>query len=232
MGELPIEVIACSDPESLTAEAIRCLRTNVLFINTGKDTKVIGITSSLPGEGKSFITTNLAVTTANSKKKTAVIDCDLRRAGSSKLFNVAGKKGLSDLLATSDITKESLPLCDIGVENLCILPAGSTPKNPAELLGLMTMDKVLSIMREEFDIIYIDVPPVLAVTDPIIISKKADAIIFIVKAGATAKKAVARAYGSLKNSGANIIGTVLNNMDTGIGYYHKYKYKYGGYDSK
>jgi len=230
-NELPKEIIAYHDPESISAEAIRCLRTNVLFINTGKATSVIGLTSSLPNEGKSFLTSNLAVTTANSRKKTVVVDCDLRRGGLSRLFNITNSVGLSDVLQSSEAEKESLPLCDVGIENLSILPAGKPPANPAELLGLNGMDRVLDLLREKFDIVYVDVPPVLAVTDPVIVAKKVDAIIFVVKANCTAKKAIQRAYGSLKSAGINVIGTVLNNLDTGIGYYHKYKYKYGKYGS-
>lgn len=232
MADLVDELVTYTDPNSPTAEAIRCLRTNILFLNPGKDIKIIGITSALPRDGKSFLSGNLAVATAQSNKKTAIIDCDLRRAGLSRLFNLHGKEGLSNALVNREFSVKDLPFYDVGIDNLSVLPSGSTPTNPAELLGLDAMATILSAMREKFDIAYIDLPPVLSVTDPMVISKRTDGVIFVVMANFTPKKAAIRAYSLLKDANINIMGSVLNKVGAGLGGYYKYRYKYGDYYAK
>jgi len=232
MANLLNDLVTYTDPNSPTAEAIRCLRTNILFLNPSKDIKVIGITSSLPGDGKSFLSGNLALATAQSEKKTLIIDCDLRRAGLSRMFSLHGKEGLSNVLANKEINVEQLPLYDAGIDNLSILASGSTPINPAELLSLDAMNTILSAVREKFDIVYVDLPPILSVTDPMVVSKITDGVVFVVMANATAKKAAIRAYSLLKDANINIMGSVLNKVETGIGSYYRYKYKYGDYYRK
>ncbi|NQT95958.1 MAG: CpsD/CapB family tyrosine-protein kinase [Candidatus Omnitrophica bacterium] len=231
------DIIVYTDPTSPAAEAIRCLRTNILFLNPGTEIKVVGLTSSLPGEGKSFISANLAVATAQSNKKTLLIDCDIRRGGMTRLLGLKEKEGLSNYLAKKDIDFDNLPTCNIGIDNLDIMPSGPVPPNPAELLGLNSLAAILSAARKKFDIIYLDMPPVLSVTDPMIVSKQADGAVFIVMAEKTHEKAVSRAYNLLKDAGVNILGAVLNKVPRGIGrHYGRYgrygKYQYGDYYGK
>ncbi|MFH1867943.1 MAG: CpsD/CapB family tyrosine-protein kinase [Candidatus Omnitrophota bacterium] len=226
------DVITYTDPNSPTSETIRCLRTNILFLNMGKDSKVISLTSPAPQEGKTFLAANLAVATAQSKKKTLIIDFDLRRMGLSRVFGLGGKEGLSNVLARKNITLSNIPFCDVGIENFTVLPSGPSPPNPAELLEQEGVDTVLSIVRKEFDIIYVDVPPVLSVADPIIVCKKTDGVILVVMADSTPQKAALRTYSLLKEAGINIMGTVLNKVDAGLSGLYRYKYRYRYYYSK
>ena len=230
MPEILTGIIVNTDPNSPTAEAIRCLRTNILFLNIGKEAKVIELTSPAPQEGKSFLIANLAVATAQSNKKTMLIDCDLRRIGLSRVFRLSGKEpGLSSVLIKGKTSLKELPFYDLGIENLSFLPSGPPPPNPAELLERDIMNEVLAIGRENFDIIYIDVPPILSVTDPIIVSKKVDSVILVVMADTTQQKALSRSYSLLKEANVNILGTVLNKVDAGVGGYYRYRYRYKYY---
>ena len=229
LGEKDIKkkILVLSDALSPAAEATRCLRTNILFLNQG-DCKIIGITSAVPREGKTFLISNTAALTAQSGKKTLLIDCDIRKHGLSNMWGVQHAKGISDLLSGDNpLLLEEGYLMDVGVKNLRILPAGMARANPSEQLGSVSMDKVLSAARQLFDIVYVDVPPVLAVTDPVIMAKKMDALIFVAAAYHANKKSVERAYKMLKEVGANIIGTVFNKIDAGVFGYYKYKYTYG-----
>lgn len=224
MADIQEELITYVDPKSAASEAIRCLRTNIQFLNVGKKSQVVVITSSAPKEGKTFVAANLAMVTAQSNKKTLLLDCDLRRPYLHKLFGSSGKEGLSTILSGEALSLEDIPLYDTGIENLTLLPSGPIPPNPAELLDRITMDKILSMAREEFEIIYVDTPPLLSVTDPVIVSKRADGVILVVMADVTPQKAAARSYNLLKEAGANIIGTVLNKVDIGLGGYYRYRY--------
>lgn len=224
MVDFQEELITYVDPKSAASEAIRCLRTNIQFLNVGKRGQVFVVTSSAPKEGKTFIAANLAMVTAQSNKKTLLLDCDLRRPSLHKLFGLSGKEGISNVLASEVLSLKEIPFSSTGIENLTLLPSGPIPPNPAELLDQKTMDKVLSIVREEFEIIYIDTPPLLSVTDPIILAKRADGVILVVMADATPAKIATRSYTLLKEAGANIIGTVLNKVDIGPGGYYRYRY--------
>jgi|GEM_PF-2459814 len=222
------KLIVYSDPSSPASEAIRCFRTNILFLNPGKSIKVIGLTSSIPREGKSFIVANAAALTAQSNKKTLLIDCDLRRHGASEIFGMQNEKGLSDLLSEEEsLLPENITFLDSGIDNLSIMPAGSVSDNPAERLGSPSMDRIISIARQAFDIIYVDLPPVLAVTDPLIIAQKVDALVFVVSVHIASKKSVERAYSIIKKSNIKLMGTILNKVDAGAGGYLRYRYKYG-----
>lgn len=232
MASMFKDIITYTDPNSPTSETIRCLRTNILFLNMGKDSKVISVTSPAPQEGKTFLAANLSVATAQSKKKTLIIDCDLRRMGLSRIFALGGKKGLSNILGSKGISLKNIPLYDVGIENLTVLPSGPNPPNPAELLEQEGIDNILSLVRNEFDIVYVDVPPVLSVADPIIVCKKTDGTILIVMADSTPQKAALRTYSLLKEAGINIMGTVLNKVDAGLSGLYRYKYRYRYYYSK
>lgn len=237
MANFSEELIVYADPKSATSEAIRCLRTNIQFLNVGKKSQVVLLSSAAPQEGKSFVTANLAVVTAQSGKKTVLMDCDMRRPHLHKLFGILPEKGLSSVLAEETVSLKELPFCDTGIENLVLIPCGPIPPNPSELLGHEIMDKLLSVLRERFEIIYIDTPPLLTVTDPILLSKKADGVILIVMADFTPKNAAIRSYNCLKEAGANVIGTVLNKVDVARSGYYRYRYykyykSYYGKDEK
>lgn len=224
MADIIRELVAQTDPKSPTSEAVRCLRTNIQFLNAGKKNQIVVITSPLPQEGKTFIAANLAVVTAQSDKKTLLIDCDLRRPSVHKMFGVSNKKGLSTLLASDVAALDETSFVSTDIENLSILTSGPIPPNPAELLERKAMDNLLLKAREMFDMIYIDTSPLLSVTDPVIMSKKADGIILVVMADVTLEKVVTRAYSILKDAGVNMLGAVFNKLDTSGGGYYRYRY--------
>ena len=224
------KLILHTDSSCATAEAVRCLRTNILFLNKGEHIKAIALTSSFPGEGKSFLAANLGVATAQSNKKTLLIDCDIRKQGLSNIFGIDKSHGLCDVLVKKEenLLIDNIPILSTGIDNLSLIPSGLYATNPAELLSSPVLENIIVKARENFDIILLDVPPVLSVTDPLIVAQKADALLFVVAAHAANKKAVARAYSILKGANLKIIGTVLNRADAGAGGYYRYKYKYGG----
>ena len=138
------------------------------------------------------------------------------------------EKGLSDLLSKEEsLLPENIPFLDSGIDNLSIMPAGLVSDKPAEKLGSPSMDRIISIARQAFDIVYVDVPPVLIATDPIIIAQKVDALVFVVSVHIASKKSVKRAYSIIKKSNIKLMGTILNKVDVGAGGYLKYSYKYG-----
>lgn len=223
-------LVVSTDPKSAVSEAIRCLRTNIQFLNVGKKSQVVVITSSAPQEGKTFVAANLAIVTAQANKKTLLIDADMRRPHLHKIFGIGGgKEGLSTALSGEMSSLKEVPFLDTMIENLTLLTSGMVPPNPAELLEGGTFNKLLSMAREEFDIIYVDTPPLLSVTDPIIVSKRADGTILIVMADVTPQKIATRSYSLLKEAGVHVIGTVLNRVDTGPGGYYRYRYYYKRY---
>ena len=197
-------------PKSIAAESYRTLRTNIQYSSFDKEYKVIMVTSSEPGEGKSTTAGNLAL-----------VDCDLRKPSLHKKFKVSNIIGLSDVI----IGKEELVTAIHRYnKNLVILTSGKIPPNPSEMLSSKTMTGLLEELKNNFDYIILDTPPVQAVTDSQILSTKADGTIIVVKAERTKKDSVENAINLLKKVNANIIGTVLNGVDNSR---NKYYYYYG-----
>ena len=208
-------------PKSVAAESYRTLRTNLQYSSFDKEYKVIVVTSSEPGEGKSTTAGNLAISLAQGEKKVVLIDCDLRKPSLHKRFKVSNIVGLSDVL----IGMEKLE--DAGnryKKNLMILTSGKVPPNPSEMLGSKAMTALLDTLREDFDYIILDTPPIQLVTDSQILATKADGTILVIKAEATKKEAVQSSINLLKKVNAHIIGTVLNGVDNKK---NKYNYYYG-----
>ena len=208
-------------PKSVAAESYRTLRTNLQYSSFDKEYKVIVVTSSEPAEGKSTTAGNLAISLAQGEKKVILIDCDLRKPSLHKRFKVSNIVGLSDVL----IGMEKLE--DAGnryKKNLMILTSGKVPPNPSEMLGSKAMTALLETLREEFDYIILDTPPIQLVTDSQILATKADGTILVIKAEATKKDAVQSSINLLKKVNAHIIGTVLNGVDNKK---NKYNYYYG-----
>ena len=208
-------------PKSIAAESYRTLRTNIQYSSFDKEYKVIMVTSSEPGEGKSTTAGNLALCLAQGDKKVILVDCDLRKPSLHKKFKVSNIIGLSDVI----IGKEELVTAFHRYnKNLVILTSGKIPPNPSEMLSSKTMTVLLEELKNNFDYIILDTPPVQAVTDSQILSTKADGTIIVVKAERTKKDSVENAINLLKKVNANIIGTVLNGVDNSR---NKYYYYYG-----
>ncbi|GAA0109157.1 CpsD/CapB family tyrosine-protein kinase [Clostridium tertium] len=208
-------------PKSIAAESYRTLRTNIQYSSFDKEYKVIMVTSSEPGEGKSTTAGNLALCLAQGDKKVILVDCDLRKPSLHKKFKVSNIIGLSDVI----IGKEELVTAFHRYnKNLVILTSGKIPPNPSEMLSSKTMTVLLEELKNNFDYIILDTPPVQAVTDSQILSTKSDGTIIVVKAERTKKDSVENSINLLKKVNANIIGTVLNGVDNSR---NKYYYYYG-----
>ena len=209
------------EPKSIAAESYRTLRTNIQYSSFDKEYKVIVITSSEPGEGKSTTAGNLALCMAQGDKKVILVDCDLRIPSIHKKFKVSNLAGLSDvIIGKSDLSK----VMHRYNKNLVLLTSGKIPPNPSEMLSSKSMENLLEKLRENFDYVILDTPPVQAVTDSQILSTKADGTILVVRAERTKKESVNNAINLLKKVNANIIGTVLNGTDLSR---NKYQYYYG-----
>lgn len=225
-----MELITFKKPKSPVSEAYKTLRTNILFSSLDNHIKTMVVTSSGPGEGKTTVTSNLAVTFAQNGNKTIILDCDLRKSKIHRLFNLSNQVGLSNILiGETSFAEENFKT---EVENLYVIPAGTRPPNPAELLSSERMQQFLETLKQNFDTIIIDTPPVLMVTDAQILSKYADGVILVVSSGEADKNAAQRSKVLLEKVNARILGVVLNKLDTTKkGYYGYYYYYYYGNDS-
>ncbi|MFH1190869.1 MAG: CpsD/CapB family tyrosine-protein kinase [Candidatus Omnitrophota bacterium] len=216
-------IAAFYEPESPITEQYRTLRTNLLALNIIKPPKTIIITSSTHSEGKTITSINLAISMAHDmdKKSILLVDADLRRSKIGSYLGVNAELGLSDLL-TND-TKLDDALLSIGIDNLTILPAGKKPKNPAELLGSLKMKKLLSLVKDKYDYVIFDTPPIIPVTDAGILGPQTDGVVMVIQAGRTQKAVVHRSQQLLKQAQAKLLGCILTNIQ-----YHipAYIYRY------
>ncbi len=210
------------DPRSSVAETFRSLRTTILFTGLDKDVQVLALTSSAPQEGKSTTSSNLAIVMAQMGKKTLLVDADLRRPVLHSVFGIQREPGLTNLLFDRASFEDSVQKTD--VPNLYLLPCGVIPPNPSELLGSQRMSQLILRLREEFDFILLDTPPVVAVTDALLLGHVSDATIIIARAGISRIDALLRAMDSVERSGANLLGVVLNDFNPAGSYGSYYKY--------
>lgn len=209
-------------------EAYKTLRTNVSFALGGDDrSKVIVVTSSLQSEGKSITAINLAISYAMTDRKVLVIDCDMRRPKIARLLQLNARVGLSNLIMDPRLKKEAI--IPSGIDNLDILLSGSIPPNPSELLGSPRMQELIKELREHYDYIFLDSPPINMVTDAVVIAPESDGVLFLVRANMSERGAVAHAVKQMEYSGTKILGFVLNGVDMEKTHYGSKKYKYRRY---
>lgn len=195
----------------IVREAIRKLRTNLQFINIDQPPRCLVVTSAQPGEGKSTVAVSIAQALAASGEKVIVIDGDLRRPVQHKAWNVSGRLGLSQVLASKVALEDALHVDQ--TTGVALLPAGQIPPNPSELLGSQRMKELLRFLRQEYFVI-VDAPPILAVTDSLLLAKSTDGIIMVTKAGKTRNEQVKSALANVKKIEAKILGVVLNAAST------------------
>jgi succinoglycan biosynthesis transport protein ExoP len=207
------------------AEAIRGVRTNVLFSSAEEGTRIIVVTSAGPGEGKSLFSSNLAVSLAQAGQRVLHVDADMRRPRVHAIFDLTQEPGFSNLLVGDCKPSESIR--KTSVQNLCVLPAGMIPPNPAELLGSKRCDEFFASLRQSFDWVILDSPPVLAVADASILANTASGVVFVVGADQTSRQAARAALEQLDAVQANVIGAVLNRVDL-----EKNPYYYSAYYRK
>ena len=207
--------------KSIVAEAYRSLKTNIQYSSFDKEYKTIVIASANPDEGKTTTAGNLALTLSEGESRVLVIDCDMRKPSLHKKFKVTNSYGISDILIKKKTVKEAAHNYN---KNLTIITSGSKSPNPAEMLASKAMTAFLEEMKEHFDYIVLDTPPLQAVADAQILSTKVDGSIIVVRAGITKKGDIQNAVSILKKVNASIIGTVLHAVDNTN---NKYYYYYG-----
>jgi len=221
-------LIVQAEPNSPRAEAFRSLRTNLQFLDVEGGPRSFVITSSVPSEGKSTTTANLAIVMAQSGARVLVIDGDLRSPSVATLFGVEGGVGLSDVLIGRVRLQDAIQVW--GMKNLSLLPAGTMPPNPSELVGSQAMVSLLRHVEKEFDVVLIDSPPLLPVTDSALLSKHVRGALVVVAAGRTHRGQLAGSIESLQNVGSNVAGIVLTMLPTrGPDAYGYGRYSYGSY---
>jgi exopolysaccharide transport family protein len=226
-----VELITQVRPQSQMAESYRALRTSLLLSNLGAPPKVIMVTSALPQEGKSTTSINTAVVLAQKGVRVLLIDGDLRRPSIHKTLGMGPRSGLSNVLTGSTTLEQAITRTPI-LPNLHVLPAGTPPPNPAELLASTNMRDVLLELREQYDHIVVDTPPTLSVTDAVVLSPRADAIVLVIRSGQTTKHALRRSRDILMQVNAKVAGVLLNAVDLSSPdyyYYYEYQGKYARY---
>ena len=218
-------LVALDDGQSVGAESFRNLRTNVRFVRKGRGADELVVTSPSPGEGKSLTAANLAITLAQQGRPTLLLDADMRRPVQHRQFDAPQTPGLSDCLLTEELLESAIR--PTMLESLFVLPSGSQPPNPAELLDSPQMDRLLEALRTRYDAVIIDSPPVLAVTDSAVLAPKTDGVILVVRAEKTDKDAIALAIQQLRQVNAEVLGIVVNDAKA-EGSYHSYYREYYG----
>ncbi|HWV24617.1 MAG TPA: polysaccharide biosynthesis tyrosine autokinase [Thermomicrobiales bacterium] len=218
------QVYTVAQPQSSAAEAVRLLRTNLEFAAAVRPVQKLAISSAGPGEGKSTVTANLGVVMAQAGFKTVIIDADLRRPTQHKLFGIPNERGLTRLLThpNEDWQSEAMR---VAVPGLMLIPSGPIPPNPADLLSLDTLSTLLDRISVDADVILLDTPPILAVSDALVVSLKADGMLLLARSGHTRNDSLRSAAASLHQGGIRLIGIILNQKsekEPGGYYYYGY----------
>jgi capsular exopolysaccharide synthesis family protein len=220
------------EPQSTYTEALRAIRTSILLTGGGDRSRVILNTSSIPGEGKTVFSTNLAAVLAQSGRRVLLVDMDMRKGSVRTRLNLPVRPGLSELLAGQRQIPDIYQIHDL--PELEVLQAGGVPPNPSELLGLKALQKWISVWREKYDVIVLDSPPLLPVTDASVVAPLADITLLLVRLGLTQRQQLQRSYKMLTQKSGHSVGVVLNGLrpsdENYYGYYgyRKYSYSYKG----
>jgi succinoglycan biosynthesis transport protein ExoP len=226
-----VELVTQVRPQSQMAESYRALRTSLLLSSIGAPPKVIMITSALPQEGKTTTSINTAVVLAQKGVRVLLIDADLRRPSIHKTLGMGPHSGLSNVLTGSTTLEQAITPSAV-LPNLFVLPSGTPPPNPAELLASANMRDLLDQLRDQYDHVVIDTPPSLSVTDAVVLSPRADAVVLVIRSAQTTKQALRRSRDVLMQVNAKVVGVLLNAVDLSSPdyyYYYEYQGKYARY---
>jgi capsular exopolysaccharide synthesis family protein len=229
-GKTLSRLVMLDDPRSFSAEAYRSLRTNLHYANPDAPPRRILLTSAGAGEGKSTTVANLGVCMAQGERTVLLLDADLRRPTLHTIFRQPSAPGLSSFLA-GDALLEAV-ISKTTVPNLSLVPSGPIPPNPAELLGSRRMRDLLAAASERFDVVILDSPPVLAVSDASVLAPMVDGVLFVVASGMAPQAALRRAKDGITAVSGRVLGAILNRFDaTASGYSKRYYDTYDGYYS-
>jgi non-specific protein-tyrosine kinase len=212
-----VNLITLTDPRSAAAEAFRTLRTNLMFSSVERPIETLLVTSAATGEDKSAVLANLAVTFAQAGNKTIVVDSDLRRPTQHTIWGCANERGLTTMIL-DDAAMATPPLCATDVPNLSVLPSGTLPPVPSDVLSSQRMSDVIGVLRARAHYILFDCPPVLVATDAALLGAKLDGVVLAMRVGATRRDQAARAKAALERVHVRILGVALTNApreDTG-----------------
>ena len=198
------------DPKSIAAETYKVLRTNIEYSSYDRDLKILVVTSSQPQEGKSITSGNLALSLAQDDKKVILVDCDLRRPSVHKKFFLSNAVGVTEVVLGRKSLESAIQKYNLTLD---ILTSGKVPPNPSEMVGSKNMQNLLNELKEMYDYVILDTPPVLTVTDAQVLSTKVDGVIFVVKSGATKKDDIIQAKSQLDKVNASIVGAILNRVE-------------------
>ena len=215
-------IISYNDPKSVISEQYRAIRTNIEYSNVDQNTKTILVTSSDKNEGKTTTVSNLAVSFANLNKKVLLIDCDLRNASIHKMFKINNIYGLTDILAKDRAVDKCIQKTEL--ENLYVLTAGAIPPNPAEILSSEKMKNLIEDLKNIYDYIFIDTPPIGLVTDAGVLSSFIDGVVLVVKSESVEKKYLEETKKKLDAVDARILGAILNSYKSEQKDYNYYSY--------
>ncbi|MCG0669533.1 exopolysaccharide biosynthesis protein [Lactiplantibacillus plantarum] len=217
-----IQLTTLTAPMSVVTEQVKTIRTNLNYAMVGKPLKTLMITSAIQGEGKSTVGSNLAVEYAKKGLQVLLVDADLRRPTIHQTFAIINQRGVSSWLSgqLTDVNEAIYPVLD----HLFVMPSGPKPPNPAELLASDRMTEFLTVATRKLDLVIVDAPPILPVTDARILAGQVDGTVLVVRQNFVEKVAVRQAVSALKNARAQLLGTILNDVDIkthgyGYGYY-------------
>ncbi len=220
--QLSSELVVHHEPMGAGAEAFRVLRTNLQFMGLDKPLKSIVVTSAVPGEGKSTVAANLAIAYAQTGANVCLVDADLRRPRVAKIFGVDNWRGLTNAVIHQNGLENDLQPSPIS--GVTLLTSGPIPPNPAEILGSGRMTQLLADLASRFDMVIVDSPPTLAVTDAAVLAPKVDGVLLVVRSGKADRQAVKRALSALETVKANVLGVTLSAVESegrdGYYYYH------------
>lgn len=216
------------NPKSRIIEAVKTIRTNLDFSSADKENKKIMFTSTAPAEGKSFVVACLAQSYASSGKKVLIIDCDLRRGRQYEIFGVSNNKGLSNVLI-SDLDGVKIQTVKTKLPKVYLLPGGTIPPNPSELLESQKMSDVVRMLEQDYDILLFDCPPVIGLSDTLIVTKYVDSTVLVTAYKSTQADLLKKSVKALEAVNARIAGVILNRVPVqSNGYYGKYYDSYYG----
>jgi capsular exopolysaccharide synthesis family protein len=234
-GALPLDPSICAyyQSKSIEAEAFRGIRTTLYFSTQNQNCTIIQVTSPNMGDGKTTLATNLAVSIAQSGKKILLIDADFRRPRLHRMFGLAAKVGLASVIQDEAELLDAVQ--PTAVPNLSVLPCGPRPHNPAELLTSARFKEILEVLRERYDLILVDTPPLLAVSDPSVVASQVDGVLLTIRVSKNGRPAAERARDILATLEVNVLGVVVNGIGrrgeegygaTNYGYHYQYQYAY------